>query len=186
MKKCFSVMGSFATVTIAAIVILFVSGISDFTLAGMLVTFGWLMVGKLMLAMTFMQGSAMFKTLDLAQKKKNGVNIKNDADYWALKIFKAPALCVILLGVILVPTILLLWASFAVDSGHSYVDNVRAFALVAAISEIVAYTHWATHWRDYLYGSEYNARMEFQAKNYSPEKIEDSIMILRRMGIFGV
>lgn len=186
MEKIFSRLGScVVAASLAWLVAVHLFQINDLIFVFWLALASISIVAKLMLAMYFMQGAGLTEYVGLWLKHQRapdgGIRI------WILKVFKMPAKCVFVLGVVLVPIAWLLYMVYdpTADPHQSYIINVRAFAVVAAISVFVAYAHWATHWQEYLFCSECDVKMRLANQGFTPEAIDLLVWPMRKTGIFG-
>lgn len=180
MKALHSQWSSFLCVTIFAVIACLSFGINDLVFMLMLVAMGWFFCGKIFMAFFLMRGHALFAVSRL--KGKAG------PDYWAIRMFKMPFKNAVIFGILLIPALALMYLAYAADMaelGRRTISNMRAFSWIAIFSVFAAFAHYAFFWRDYYFGSEYDARKEFQVMGDAPEIAEAKIRKLKAMGVFG-
>lgn len=182
MRKLFSVFSCLGLSVCLGVSLAFCYRISDGFLISMLAFLPGFFFGKIVLGFSMQQGQGLFALDDPRSSELTKV---------CAAIFKMRPWLVIYLGIVVALASTLVYTSFVMDVfsandlGESTVRNLKAFSLALATGVALALIHWIACWKDYFYGSEYNARVEFKAKGYDEETTEQKIRQLRTKGVFG-
>lgn len=176
MKKLFSIPGSLAIAIIIAIAINLSLRI-DGPLFWMNIMLAGFTCAKLMMALLMLKGQAQNVALGLQKKNLN---------FYAIKIFKMPLKPVLIFSLALLPPCaMLIISSRTTELDPATVRNIQSFAISMCSAFVVCFTHWAFHWQNYFFASEYETRVKLNNAGLSFEEAENFVETMRSNGFFG-